>query len=406
MIRFRSHSDEDIEREEIIDEETSTLEDVLEDFENEKETVTEVEASEKALKFKISTEGNVSSSHRKSCPSSRKGSRERVQHFSSSDLARAVQRSKLKTGALSFDQHCLMRGKLSFDAPEFLDEYAIIRNNKSEPCNIDNNTDNNKYELLLSKETINLNKRNSLKKDLPSSSNDDILNVEELNKNDTLTNNKLIKIEQQSNDNLNNISIEHVSVKEEYENENKNTCSIFSRIKKITEQFSFTSSNDKDKKYKNLRINLRNTNILTSPCCRSLENIEDNNKSSSSSTNKINKMSGWFFLSKDKDDGWTSSSDADVYKLSTTTSTSINRNDNHHQITSSSLPSTSKSEYNCYRKNKTETTTTTIIDHKINNDKKTKTEYLRSKKTNFQIIQLNEPSSTTATTTTSTTTAT
>lgn len=369
----------------------------MEDLENEKETLTEVEASEMALKFKISTEGSIAS-HRKSCPSSRKGSRERVQHFSSSDLARAMQRGKLKTGALSFDQHCLARAKLSFDAPEFLDEYGIVRSNKSDPCNIDDE----KYERLLSKETINLNKRNSIKtpiiesgrenininevliktaneanNQIPSSSNNDnILNVEELklNENDAHLNrnDKLLLLNEQSstnsNDNLNNISVEHVSVKqEEYDsnNENKNTCSIFSRIKKITEQFSFSA--EKEKKYKNIRIHLRNTNILTSPCCRSLENIDENR------SNRANKMSGsikgWFFLNKDNKDtsnleGW--SSDADVYRLS-----SSNRNDNH------SLPSTSKSENNCFK------TGVELTTERSNN---------KSVAPNFQIIQLNEPS--------------
>lgn len=373
-----------------------------------------MEASEKALKFKISTEGSIAS-HRKSCPSSRKGSRERVQHFSSSDLARAMQRGKLKTGALSFDQHCLTRGKLSFDAPEFLDEYAIIRSNKSEPCNIDDE----KYERLLSKETINLNKRNSLKttpikecgkenllninevlikssssnnetnNQIPSSSNNDnILNVEDLklNKNDKNLNrnDKLLLLNEQSstnsNDNLNNISVEHVSVKqEEYNesnNENKNTCSIFSRIKKITEQFSFSA--EKEKKYKNIRIHLRNTNILTSPCCRSLENIDENR------SNRSNKMSGsikgWFFLNKDNNkdnsnlEGW--SSDADVYRLSTS-----NRNDNH------SLPSTSKSENNCF-KTGVELTTTASSEQQQQQQRSNN----KNVTPNFQIIQFNEPS--------------
>lgn len=303
-----------------------------------------------------------------------------------------MQRGKLKTGALSFDQHCLIRNKLSFDAPEFLDEYAIVRN-KSEPCT----NEDEKYERLLSKETINLNKRNSIKtpikesgienthineviitssndlnRQIPSSSNNDILNVELTNKNDANRNNKLLKeqLSTNSNDNLNNISVEHVSVKQEdYEsnNENKNTCSIFSRIKKITEQFSFSA--EKEKKYKNIRIHLRNTNILTSPCCRSLENIDDNR------SNKTNKMSGsikgWFFLNKDKDtnlEGW--SSDADVYRLSST-----NRNDNH------SLPSTSKSENNCFK---------TGVDSTERSNK--------SVTPNFQIIQLNEPSKNNCTT--------
>ena len=59
------------------------------------ETVTEVEVSEKTLKFKISTEGSVTTpGGRKSCPGSRKGSREKTQlqdcHHNVHDLIRAI----------------------------------------------------------------------------------------------------------------------------------------------------------------------------------------------------------------------------------------------------------------------------------------------------------------------------
>lgn len=363
-----------MDRDEIIDEELSTLEDVMEDLENEKETVTEVEVSEKALKFKISTEGSTAT-HRKSCPSSRKGSRERVQHFSNSDLQRAVQRGKLKTGAYSFDHHCLTRNKLSFDAPEFLDEYAIILNNKPESIS----RDDDRYECLLSKETLNLNKRNSIK--TPIKESDGIVeeivihsgNLKETNRPNSETDKNLNRTDiaitrnqstKKPNDNLNNISVENVSVKQEEREtrgDSKNSCSIFSRIKKITEQFSF--SQEKDKKYKNLRLHLRNTNILTSPCCKSLENIDDGRQQE---TKVSGSFKGWFFVNKENKgnnfEGW--SSDADVYKLST------NQNDNH------SLPSTSKSENNCYK--------TSSEHERTKIDKKTAP--------NFQIIQMNEPS--------------
>jgi len=65
------------------------------DMEEEEETVTEVEVSEKTLKFKISTEGSVTTpGGRKSYPGSRKGSREKAQlqdyHHNVHDLARAI----------------------------------------------------------------------------------------------------------------------------------------------------------------------------------------------------------------------------------------------------------------------------------------------------------------------------
>lgn len=91
------------------------------------ETATEVEVSEKTLKFKISTEGNISSG-RKSYPGSRKGSRERGQHLNCYEVARAMQgekdRRKFIHGGLSFDQKTLMGKKLSFDTTELFDEHA------------------------------------------------------------------------------------------------------------------------------------------------------------------------------------------------------------------------------------------------------------------------------------------
>lgn len=151
------------------------LEDVAEDPESgDSETANEVEVSEKALKFKIATEGsqnpNSSSGGRKSYPGSRKGSRERVHNFNATDFSRA----KLKSGALSFDQRCLHSSgtkKLSFDKPEFLDEYAIILNKRNETVSDSsprsgefdcaNCKSNREDECVLSKETLNLNKRNS-----------------------------------------------------------------------------------------------------------------------------------------------------------------------------------------------------------------------------------------------------
>nr|CAH7756030.1 unnamed protein product [Callosobruchus chinensis] len=154
------------------------LEKVQEDPESgDSETATEVEVSEKALKFKISTESSICSATtplsmtgRKSYPGSRKGSRERVQHLNHSDVAKMVQKGKLRCGALSFDQHCMVGNKkLSFDPPEFLDEYALTLKKKFEEglAAADQSDSEEEYylrkdgECVLSKETLNLNKRNS-----------------------------------------------------------------------------------------------------------------------------------------------------------------------------------------------------------------------------------------------------
>ncbi|CAG9771195.1 unnamed protein product [Ceutorhynchus assimilis] len=132
-----------------------SLEDVLEDPESgDSETANEVEVSEKALKFKISTE--CSTTGRKSYPGSRKGSQ-----LNHSDLSRMMQKGKLKTSALSFDHHYMAdRKKLSCDSPAFLDEYALTLKKKFEE-GLQTNGTNEDEECIISKETLNLNKRNS-----------------------------------------------------------------------------------------------------------------------------------------------------------------------------------------------------------------------------------------------------
>lgn len=112
----------------IYSDEDQNLADLIEDNESgDSETATEVEVSEKTLKFKISTEGNISAnsiSGRKSYPGSRKGSREKSQQLTCSEVARAVQREKERgkfTSALSFDSRSK---RLSMDMNESI---AMLR---------------------------------------------------------------------------------------------------------------------------------------------------------------------------------------------------------------------------------------------------------------------------------------
>lgn len=184
--RSRSKStDEDTEMDEaaVVNNEETSLADVAEDPESgDSETANEVEVSEKALKFKISTEGNVSTG-RKSYPGSRKGSRERGQHF---ELAKAIQRGKLKSGALSFDQNSLSNHKkLSFDPPQFLDEYGISFKQRFDRSPSPDGADStHSSDCVVSKETLNLNKRNSehFVKQLPADEKKSILKHTEHNK--------------------------------------------------------------------------------------------------------------------------------------------------------------------------------------------------------------------------------
>lgn len=390
--------------------EEQNLEDVMEDPESgESETVTEVEVSEKALKFKIATEGNLGTG-RKSYPGSRKGSRERVHNFNSSDLNRVIQKGKLKTGALSFDQRCLVGNKkLSFDNPEFLDEYAIIFNKRHENISDDshNETDSESYrfnteECIVSKETLNLNKRNSehsvkvpmnldekrsiLKcpekvkvTNLPVYSTGD-QNFSKIESSSLEENIKLPEAESpiikeprrnslfktlarhssliKSSENAENIAIEKPDlnmsqVQSETDTTNgdsRNNRSILSRLKQLTDRFGL--SVERDVKYKTSKFNpIKNNNStksvskgkkkLDSPCCNSMENVDERRASTLPKTKKSSLTKrGWKFLVLGKEksinslEAW--ASDADM-KLATLNVEPDNQ----------SLPSTSHSQTNC-----------------------------------------------------------
>lgn len=390
------------------------LDDVAEDPESgDSETATEVEVSEKALKFKISTEPNITG--RKSYPGSRKGSRERVQNLNSSELAKVMQKGKLRAGALSFDHHCLSTNKkLSFDPPEFLDEYAIILRKKFDVESPSSEEDGYK-ECVLSKETLNLNKRNSehsvklpqnleeKRSILKTSDSKSFSNIEKLklnnlkslplenqecgdsgNLNKCLTTEGVLKNEENGkpieacekkhfsikslvkqssiskSDNLNSISVEkcdlnqvHSDPSSEIVLDNKtNSRSLFSRFKYFTDKFGL--STEKDSKVKTskptgvknnnttrMTLPLRNKKKLESPCCKSLENVDDRRASTLPKTKKSGTIKkGWKFLILGKEksptiEGW--ASDADVNKQAVSTI----ETDNH------SLPSTSHSQSSC-----------------------------------------------------------
>lgn len=369
--------------------EEQSLEDVAEDPESgDSETATEVAVSEKALKFKISTEGSLNTG-RKSYPGSRKGSRERVQHLNSSELAKVMQKGKLRAGAFSFDQHCLpSHKKFSFDHHEFLDECAIAlkkRFEENQDQQSESEEDAKETECVLSKETLNLNKRNSehnvkippssiideKRSILKSSDSKTFTNEEKLRMNNLKTvsseeykDESVISVSPSRNkgsddivrhssgtnpsDNPSSISQDKVAVQSD--NENKNNRTIFSRIKQFTDRFSL--SMDRDTKLKNMKFtSFKNNNQRTtlpkskknleSQCCKSLENFEERRASTLPKTKKlIPGRKGWklFILGKDKPgkdvEFW--ASDADVNKLSA-----------NSEIDNQSLPSTSQSQSSC-----------------------------------------------------------
>lgn len=346
--------------------EGQSLEDVQEDPESgDSETATEVEVSEKTLKFKISTESTITTTGRKSYPGSRKGSRERVQHLNHSDIAKMMQKGKLRVGGFSFDQHCMVGNKkLSFDTPEFLHEYSPILKKKYEempPSKSDSDEENaskDDDECVISKETLNLNKRNSEhsvkvpvsveeKRSILKSSDVTIYsNADKLKLNNSLlfkerieskpsnddegpvcpnnTRQNSIKncidqtINDTKSDSVNSILIQ----KDELSSESKNSSrSIFSRFRQFTDRFGL--SVDKEAKTKNSKsTSVKNNNCskgtlhkgkkkLESSCCKSLDEVEVRK---ASTLPKTKNKKTWKFLGKDKE-AWIS--DAAVDKFST-----------------------------------------------------------------------------------------
>ncbi|KAJ8918365.1 hypothetical protein NQ315_008059 [Exocentrus adspersus] len=396
--RSRSRStDEETENDTVtVTGEGQSLEDVEEDSESgDSETVTEVEVSEKALKFKISTESSITTTGRKSYPGSRKGSRERVQHLNHSELARMVQKGKLRCGGFSFDQHCLVGNKkLSFDPPEFLDEYASTLKKKFEEGLIDQSDSEEEYKLrkegecFLSKETLNLNKRNSehsvkvpvnleeKRSILKCSDSKSFTNAEKLKMNNSMqleedsdsvvreeielvcpnnTRENSIKNNCIEGLNLNKISDSSNSilvqnddsskVQNELVCESKNSRSIFSRFRQLTDRLGF--STEKETKSKSLKNNncMKSTphkgkKKVESACCKSLEEVDDRK---TSTLPKLKNVGGskksWKCLALGKDkrrlEGW--ASDAAVDKLS----------EKYLDLDNQSLPSTSKLQSNC-----------------------------------------------------------
>lgn len=367
--------------------EEQSLEDVVEDPESgDSETATEVAVSEKALKFKISTEGSLNTG-RKSYPGSRKGSRERVQHFNSTELAKVMQKGKLRAGAFSFDQHCVpSHKKFSFDNHEFLDECAIAlkkRFEENQDQHSESEDDAREAECVISKETLNLNKRNSehnvkippgsiieeKRSILKTSDSKTFTNEEKLRMNNTKTvssedykddvsvnpsrnkgSDDIVRKSSATNSSDNPSSILQDKVSVQSDNDSKNNRTIFSRIKQFTDRFSL--SMDRDTKLKNIKFSsFKNNNQRTTlpkskknletQCCKSLENLEERRASTLPKTKKlIPGRKGWkqFILGKDKPgkdiEFW--ASDADVNKLSASA-----------EIDNQSLPSTSQSQSSC-----------------------------------------------------------
>ncbi|CAH1104969.1 unnamed protein product [Psylliodes chrysocephalus] len=336
--------------------EGQSLEDVEEDTESgDSETANEAEVSEKTLKFKISCESSIATTGRKSYPGSRKGSRERVQHLNHSEIAKMVAKGKLRCGGLSFDQHCLVGNKkLSFDPPEFLDEYALTLKKKFEE-GLANRSDSEEErkrdvgEYVVSKETLNLNKRNSEHSvKTITGATDEKKSILKCSEKSSFTNEQKLKMnnqvtKQEDSDSNNKYSIKNCTDPVSDTNsilvqrdETKTGRSIFSRFRQLTDRLGLS---EKDKTSKSASTKNNNCSRSTSQkgkkksdraCCR----LDDDKKASTlPKTKRITKKPWKLFVGKDKTsrlEGW--ASDAAVDEL---------------ELDNQSLPSTSQVQSNC-----------------------------------------------------------
>lgn len=273
-----------------------------------------------------------------------------------------MQKGKLRVGAFSFDQHCMVGNKkLSFDTPEFLHEYSPILKKKYEEIpqtksdSDEESTPRDDNNCVISKETLNLNKRNSehsvkvpvsieeKRSILKSSDVKMYSNADKLKLNNSLlervdsnqskddegpicpnnTRQNSIKncIDQTINDTKSDSVNSILSQKDEPASESKNSSrSIFSRFRQFTDRFGL--SVDKEAKTKNSKVtSVKNNNCskgtphkgkkkLESSCCKSLDEVEVRK---ASTLPKTKNKKTWKFLGKDKE-AWIS--DAAVDKLS------------------------------------------------------------------------------------------
>lgn len=346
-----------------------SLEDVAEEN-GDTNCLTEVDVSEKTIKFKISTDCNVGGG-RKSYPGSRKGSRERVQCLNNSELTRIMQKGKLRKGALSFDQHCSFASKkLSFDSPEFLDEYAITLMKKFNnfPGDVREDVDDEEGECDL-KKTRSFNRRNSqqhawVTKDANAYEDEETSSpgraksiVNNGNLDETPDGVKLLQKAQHLDDVGIGTATNDLKILNNGDYpEPKTNRSLLQRFKQFTDRFA---SSDKDSKKQFKFSFAKNNNVagntlpssnrkkLENVCCKSLERVDDDRRASTlPKTKKTTSLKkGWKLLLPKKGkpsgrlDGWASDVNVNANKLEC----GLLDNDTDNQ----SLPSTSKSQSNC-----------------------------------------------------------
>uniref|UniRef100_A0A1Y1K8A9 Phosphodiesterase n=2 Tax=Photinus pyralis TaxID=7054 RepID=A0A1Y1K8A9_PHOPY len=335
--RSRSRStEEEMENDDgtvIHDVDDQNLEDLMEDPESgDSETATEVEVSEKALKFKIATEGNVSTG-RKSYPGSRKDPTIELDS---------------ETYKFSTDECVLSKETLNLNKrnSEHSVKVAASEEKKSilkcpEKTNIQNVSSGDckyiKSESPKKDEQIKLQSGDIPLKDRRSSLFKNLVRHTSLSK--SIENTDSISAEKSDVNAVPVFSdIDTTNV------ENKNAKSILARLKQLTDRFGLSVEKDRNRstiaKNNNSTKSLsRGKKKLESPCCNSMENVDDRRASTLPKVKKSGfAKKSWklFAIGKEKSDLDVWASEADM-KLSTLNVEPDNQ----------SLPSTSHTQANC-----------------------------------------------------------
>lgn len=283
------------------------LEDLIEDPESgDSETANEVEVSEKTLKFKIATESNLGTG-RKSYPGSRKDS---ATESDGETFKYGAEECVLSKETLNLNKR---NSEHSVKIPANVDEKkSILKSSEKHNIQSISGGDNkfNKVESIRTEVVSDIqlkDRRSSLFRTL----------VRHASLSKSMENTDTISVEKTD-------FVQALTDLDETNTDSKNNKSILCRLRQLTDRFGLSIEKDKQRsssmKNNNSTKNLcRGKKKMDSPCCNSMENVDERRASTLPKTKKSGfPKKSWKFLVLGKEksslDAW--ASDADM-KLST-----------------------------------------------------------------------------------------
>lgn len=285
------------------------LEDLIEDPESgDSETANEVEVSEKTLKFKIATESNLGTG-RKSYPGSRKVS-DSATESDGETFKYGAEECVLSKETLNLNKR---NSEHSVKIPANVDEKkSILKSSEKHNIQSISGGDNkfNKVESIRTEVVSDIqlkDRRSSLFRTL----------VRHASLSKSMENTDTISVEKTD-------FVQALTDLDETNTDSKNNKSILCRLRQLTDRFGLSIEKDKQRsssmKNNNSTKNLcRGKKKMDSPCCNSMENVDERRASTLPKTKKSGfPKKSWKFLVLGKEksslDAW--ASDADM-KLST-----------------------------------------------------------------------------------------